>query len=125
MTLIEGLAISVFVAGALMPSAAHSETSNLQISGQWSLTSAQAADKVQLTLHWKSGNHSINSTMEWLLDRIDGLASEQLKSTGTPVQFRIKREAGTLICEGFLKNGSGGGVFSFAVNRSFVDAMSA
>ena len=53
-----------------------------------------------------------------------GFGREQLKSPGTAVQFRIRREAGTLNCEGFLKNGSGGGVFSFVVNRGFMDSMS-
>ena len=107
MTLLRGLAISVFATGALLLPAAQSETGNMQIAGQWSLMPANEPDKVQLTLQWKSGRHSMNTTMQWSLDRLEGLTSDQLRSTGTPVQFRIKREAGTLQCEGFLKGGGG------------------
>ena len=74
MTLIEGLAIRVFAAGALMLSAAQSPTGNASMSGQWSLTFARAPDTVQLTLHWKTGRHSGNSTMGWLPDQLEGLA---------------------------------------------------
>src|SRR5262245_35689141 len=125
MTLSEGLAIRVFAAGALMLFTAQSQTSNPPITGQWSLTPEQAPDTLQLTLHWKNDRHSGNSTMGLRSDQFEGLTKEQLKSPGTAVQFRIRREAGTLSGEGFLKNGSGGGVFSFLGNRSFVDAMSA
>jgi hypothetical protein len=124
MTFIRGLAISVFAAGALMLPAAQDEAGNVQIAGQWSLMPAQTADKVRLTLHWKSGRHGMNSTMEWSLNRIEGLTVDQMRSAGTTVQFRIKREAGTLNCDGYLKSGGGGGVFSFVVNRSFVNEMS-
>src|SRR6478609_3824631 len=119
-----GLAISVFAAGLLLQPA-QKDSGNLQIAGQWSLTSAPESDRVQLTLHWKSANHTMNSTMEWSLERLDGLSAAQLKSDGTPVRFRIAREAGALNCEGYLKYGGGGGVFTFVVNRSFVDAMAA
>src|SRR5688500_3109842 len=62
--------------------------------------------------------------MRWLPDQLEGLTREQLKSPGTTVQFRIQREAGTLYLKGFLKNDSNGGVFSFIMNRDFMDSMS-
>jgi hypothetical protein len=122
---IGGLAIGVFAAGLMNMSPAQSGTGNLQISGQWSLAPGLTPDKVHLTLHWKRDRHTMNSTMEWSLDRLEGLSTTQLKSGGTPVNFRLAREAGTLNCEGYIKSGSGGGVFSFSINKSFVDAMSA
>jgi hypothetical protein len=123
MTRWQRLAMSVFGAGLFL-SAAQNNNGNLQITGQWSLTPGKDADRVQMTLHWKSAQHTMNSTMEWSMDRQVGLSPAQVKSGGS-VQFRISREAGTLNCEGFLKNGSGGGVFTFTVNRGFVDAMGA
>lgn len=125
MTRIQGLAVGVFAAGLLLPSAAQSNNGDLQIAGQWSLAPAREADRVQLTLHWKSAHRTMNSTMDWQIDRLEGLSPTQFKSSGTSVQFRIAREAGSLNCEGYLKSGSGGGVFTFTVNRSFVDAKAA
>jgi hypothetical protein len=117
------LAISVFVAGWLL---AEGQTAPEvpQIMGEWSLTPSPQIGHVQLTLHWKSSRHSMNSTMEWSLTQLEGLSPEQLKGVGTNVRFRLSREAGALNCEGYVKNGSGGGVFNFAVSRTFVDAMS-
>jgi hypothetical protein len=68
-----GLAISVFAAGLFLQPA-QSDSGNLQIVGQWSLTSAPASDRVQLTLHWKSASHTMNSTMEWSLERLETIA---------------------------------------------------
>ena len=119
-----GLAAGVFAAAMLLQPA-QSDNGKLQIVGQWSLTSTPGSEHLQLTLHWKSADHTLNSTMEWSIERLEGLSPAQLKSEGTPVRFRIMREAGALNCEGYLKNGGGGGVFTFVVSRSFVDSMAA
>ena len=86
---IRGYAIGVFAVGLLFLGAASAGSAgHLQIEGEWSLT-AREGERVQLTLHWKSKDHTMSSITEWSLDRLEGLSPEQLHSDGTPVRFRI------------------------------------
>ena len=119
---IQAYAIGVFVVGLLSLGAASAGSAgHLQIEGEWSLT-AREGERVQLTLHWRSKDQTMSSITEWSLDRLEGLSLEQLHSDGTPVRFRILREAGALTCEGHVKSGSGQGVFTLIVSRSFLNS---
>ena len=53
------------------------------------------------------------------LDRLEGLTAAQLAGAGGPVQFRLRRDAGTFTFEGVLRNGVGAGTFSFAADPGF------
>ena len=53
------------------------------------------------------------------LERLEGLTAAQLTGGGGPVQFRMRRDAGTFTFEGVLRNGVGAGTFSFAADPSF------
>ena len=52
------------------------------------------------------------------LDRIEGLAAV-LTGPGGPVRYTVKRDAGMFAFEGVVRNGAGGGVFSFAPSATF------
>jgi beta-lactamase regulating signal transducer with metallopeptidase domain len=53
------------------------------------------------------------------LDRLDGLTAAQLSGAGGPVQFRMRRDAGTFTFEGVIRNGVGAGTFSFTADPNF------
>ena len=53
------------------------------------------------------------------LDRLEGLTRAQLEGAGGPVQFRIRRDAGTLTFDGVLRNSVGAGTFSFSPDPNF------
>jgi hypothetical protein len=53
-----------------------------------------------------------------------GLTSEQVASEKqVPVQFELRREAGTIAFEGTFRDGQGAGQFSFLPNREFPKAL--
>ena len=51
--------------------------------------------------------------------RLEGLTPALLTGAGGPVQFRLRRDAGTFTFEGVVRNGVGAGTFSFASNPAF------
>ena len=53
------------------------------------------------------------------LERLEGLTAAQLTGSGGPVQFRMRRDAGTFTFEGVVRNGVGAGTFSFAADPNF------
>ncbi len=58
------------------------------------------------------------------LDQLTGLTREQVMSSGTNVQFQLKRDAGTFNFEGWFKDGNGSGHFTFTPNSSFAGELS-
>ncbi len=59
-------------------------------------------------------------------ETVPGLSAAAVRSaTTTPVQFQLKREAGTISFEGIFKNGDGGGQFTFAPSSRFLPAIRA
>ena len=57
------------------------------------------------------------------LERLEGLTAGQLTGSGGPVQFRMRRDAGTFTFEGVLREGVGAGTFSFAADPNFPEAL--
>src|SRR5918912_388793 len=55
---------------------------------------------------------------------LQGLTRAQaMSATGTQVSFRIVRDAGTLNCEGWFREGNGSGHFTFAPSASFASEL--
>jgi hypothetical protein len=50
---------------------------------------------------------------------LDGLSP----NANGPVNFRLVREAGTIVCEGTFANGKGSGSFTFQPNQTFLSGM--
>lgn len=94
------------------------------ITGQWMIDGRPMDGKIELTLRGNSGEHGHFSSSSMLpLDQLRGLSREQMDSAGTNVRFEIARDAGTLACEGYFKNGNGSGAFTFSPNPRFVSEM--
>lgn len=80
---------------------------------------------------WKTDGH-VNLQMrhgmstngfDVALSRLDGLSASHLTGAGGPVKFRLRREAGTFTFEGTVRNGVGGGTFTYAADAGFADAL--
>lgn len=53
------------------------------------------------------------------VERLEGLTAAHLAGEGGPIQFRLRRDAGTFTFEGVLRRGVGAGTFSFTPDPGF------
>ncbi|HKE03634.1 MAG TPA: hypothetical protein VKE91_06225, partial [Blastocatellia bacterium] len=94
------------------------------ITGQWIVSPSKADGFVQLTLQSTGPDWNINSSTSVPLSQLRGLTAAEMRADGGMARFEITRDAGTLQCEGWFKNGRGSGTFVFKPNRNYVSEMS-
>lgn len=87
--------------------------------GTWEIRPTGTAGTVHLRL--VELNSSSGSDVP--LERLEGLTATQLTGAGGPVQFRLRRDAGTFTFEGVVHSGIGAGTFSFAPDAKFPDEL--
>jgi len=92
--------------------------------GGWTLSPSEDTGKIRLFLNSESnGDHSFSSSSDWNAAELKGL---DWNTAGKhDVRFRIARDAGAIEAEGFLKDGSGAGLFTFHGNAQYSNEMSA
>jgi beta-lactamase regulating signal transducer with metallopeptidase domain len=83
--------------------------------GTWEIRRTNTDGVVKLRL--VEINSSSDSNVP--LERLEGLTAAQLAGSGGPVQFRMRRDAGTFTFEGVLRGGVGAGTFSFTADPNF------
>jgi beta-lactamase regulating signal transducer with metallopeptidase domain len=83
--------------------------------GTWEIRPTEKEGVVHLRLMELNSSNGSNVRV----DQLEGLTAGQLAGPGGPVQFRIRRDAGTLTFEGVLRNRVAAGTFSFSPNPSF------
>jgi beta-lactamase regulating signal transducer with metallopeptidase domain len=83
--------------------------------GTWEIRSTDTAGTVHLRLMERNSS----SGFDMPLAGLEGLTAAQLTGPGGPVQFRLRRDAGTFSFDGVLRNGVGAGTFSFTPDPSF------
>jgi hypothetical protein len=94
------------------------------ITGEWILSAKSGTEFAHLTIQRRTERHSNSmSSVEIRGDSIRGLTREQMAASGSAVQFQIVRDAGTLNCEGWFKDGRGSGHFTFVPNQGYIGAM--
>jgi hypothetical protein len=81
--------------------------------GTWEL--ASTAGTVRLRLTAGNSQHGFSIPVE----QLDGLSPAMLSGAGGPVQFSLRRDAGTFTFEGTLRSGVGAGTYTFAPSESF------
>jgi uncharacterized protein (UPF0335 family) len=95
------------------------------LNGQWVAefdSREPATVKMMFTSRTPDGGSYMNSE-NISQSELQGLASNARASARTNVSFRLVREAGTFICEGYFNAGKGAGFWTFQSNQSFVSAM--
>jgi hypothetical protein len=99
-------------------------TPALALEGSWTASlDEKHPDRIYLSLH-QGRNHNMGTT--FTLASFAGLSAAQINAaTMTPVQFALRREAGTITFEGTFRHGNGAGQFTFAPDRSYIDKIRA
>jgi beta-lactamase regulating signal transducer with metallopeptidase domain len=87
--------------------------------GTWEIRPTKTDGTVHLRLVEVNSSSGTNVPIQ----RLEGLTAAQLTGAGGPVQFRLRRDAGTFTFEGVIRNGVGAGTFSFAPNPTFPDEL--
>ena len=83
--------------------------------GTWEIRPTDTKGTVHLRLVERSSSSGRNVPIE----QLDGLTANQLEGAGGPVQFRVRRDAGTFTFEGVIRNGVGAGTFAFTPDPNF------
>lgn len=94
------------------------------IDGAWTAsTEARRPDKFYINIT-QGRTHNMGTTMR--INDFTALSRAQMDATTmTPVKFELRREAGTATFEGTFRNGKGAGQFTFAGDRSYINAVRA
>ncbi len=87
--------------------------------GTWEIRRIETDGSVHLRLV----EHRSSSGSHVPLAQLEGLTASQLTGSGGPVQFRLRRDAGTFSFEGMLRDGVGAGTFSFTADPKFPDEL--
>jgi beta-lactamase regulating signal transducer with metallopeptidase domain len=88
---------------------------NAGLPGTWEIRPTGREGTIHLRLVELRSSSGSNIPIE----RLEGLTAAQLAGTGGPVQFRLRRDAGTFNFEGVLRSGVGAGTFSFTPDPAF------
>ncbi len=93
------------------------------LDGAW--TASMRDDRDHINFNLTTGRGS-NQGMTLTLAAFTSLTPSQIYATTmTPVNFEMRREAGTISYEGTFRNGKGAGQFTFAPDRSYIDKIRA
>jgi hypothetical protein len=87
--------------------------------GTWEVRPTATPGVVYLRLN--EANSSSGTSVA--LDQLQGLTAAQLSGAGGPVQFRVRRDAGTFVFTGVVTNGIGAGTFAFEPDAAFPAAL--
>jgi beta-lactamase regulating signal transducer with metallopeptidase domain len=96
--------------------AASREAPQVRLPGTWEIRPSDTAGSVTLRLNERM-NSSRSSTIA--IDQLDGLSPALLAGAGGPVQFNLRRDAGTLAFEGTFRSGIGAGTYTFTPSATF------
>src|SRR6185295_10174345 len=84
-----------------------------------------ANDKFFLTLKFSTPRE--NSVFSWSsdieLDKVKGLRLPQSNAEVSPIHFELVRDAGTIIFDGMIKNGSAIGDYQFTPSQDYIAAL--
>ncbi len=116
------LAIAACVLVAIVAYAAPND-----FTGHWFIEPSDKTGELQIGLRYErhTGTSNYNSTHSWdaPLSSAVGLTQAVLDSNGAHGQFRLVRDAGTFICDGWFNAGKGTGTFTFEANPQFAKEL--
>lgn len=120
-----GALILAIVSSLLLTSAARAQQA---YSGQWLIDAKPQSEKVHLNLRYRRSEKKAGSELDFNnstsfdipIAQLSGLTPTQIMSAaGGQVKFQLVRDAGTVECEGWFKDGHGAGHFVFTPNAGF------
>src|SRR5215475_11064361 len=112
--------LTTAILGFLLPAA----NGQINTTGQWLVDYRPGLDHARLELRQENARGGYwNNSFEIELGQLRGLNQSQAMSGGAVVQFQLVRDAGTLNCEGWFKDGKGAGHFTYAANPNFVNEL--
>src|SRR5437867_11469847 len=126
LTVAAGIVLACLVAAvpALLQSSAGAQS---QFAGEWIIefnSFKSVPGRVHLSLRYDSEKGGHHDTSHMIArEQLQGLSEAQAMSSGSPVQFQIRRDAGTFNCEGWFREGKGSGHFVFAGSQSYVSEL--
>ena len=92
--------------------------------GSWQLQREHSGDEVRLTIRETQLGRSWSNTFDIGIAELRGLSRSTLEQGG-PAKFELVRDAGRLLFDGDVSNGSGSGDFRFEANANFSKELSA
>jgi hypothetical protein len=93
--------------------------------GAWQIT-VKSPSTIDLELSYRSPQSSSSigrDTMPFDEKTYPGLTMAQMKSANSDVHFRIVRDAGVFVCNGYFVNGMGSGVFEYQPSAVYAAAL--
>ncbi len=87
--------------------------------GTWEIRPTDAKGTVHLRLVERNSSSGRNVPIA----ELEGLTATQLEGAGGPVQFSVRRDAGTFTFEGVIRNGVGAGTFAFSPDANFPEEL--
>ena len=110
--------------GTMHPDPVASNAAAQQQGGTWRVRMATSDESIGgvPTLHVMLFTPGMN-TFLIPIDSVEGLSVEALTSGSRPVDFRIRRDPGTLSFEGSVANGRGSGRFTYTPDPRFSDEL--
>ncbi len=87
--------------------------------GTWEIQASDTPGMVRLRVTEKDSS----SQTDVPVAQLDGLTGLRLESANGPVQFKLRRDAGTFTFDGVVRNGVGAGTFDFAPDPAFADGL--
>jgi hypothetical protein len=89
--------------------------------GDWTIRKSEQSGKVEFSLieRHRGGNSSHES--DWPASAFQGVDFSQ--PGRQDVHFTVTRDAGKIVCEGYLKDGEGAGLFTFEPNPDYARQM--
>jgi hypothetical protein len=115
------IAVTAWTIATTAPPAAKADDA---FQGTWRINYISASS-VDLELSFRSGHSTwdMGDTMPVDAGGFHGLSVDDIKSAKGAKHFQIVRDAGSFNCDGYFSGGIGSGVFAFAPNASFADAL--
>lgn len=110
------------IAAAIVMTVAASAASS-PFTGQWYVEPSSKAGEIHVTLryerHWDGGNSNSIQSFDTTTDKAVGLTPATMEANGTHAQFKLVRDAGTFVCDGWFAGGKGSGSYSFEADPKF------
>jgi hypothetical protein len=101
----------------------------VDVSGTWTAELHSAKVFLQVRTSAPDGSTSWNgdwsSGQSFAIEEIAGLPANEEHSTASNFKFDLRREAGTIACEGAFRDGRGAGLFGFTPRAEYANELKA